>query len=136
MNRESLYNIEKMNNSNSLVLIKYGNFYKTFGNDAILLWNLFDYRIIEGRVSFPISVMGSNVSKLVRMGINVIIINNVTDIKKYDSLTGNNYEKYVNESLDKYDTFIKNEEINKMVVDRVNKDINNYEKIKEFLKTL
>ena len=80
MNKESLYNLVKMNNKEKVVLVKYGNFYKAYENDAILLWGLFGYRVIDGKISFPLSVFGTVVSKLTRLGMNVVVVKNENDI--------------------------------------------------------
>ncbi len=136
MNKESLYKIAKMNNEEKVVLVKYGNFYKAFESDAILLWGLFGYNVINGKISFPLSVFGSVVSKLTRLGMNVVVVNNIDDINYYNTIQKNTYEEYKNETLHKYETSGKINEIMKLVEDKIKTSFINYDKLLEFLNTL
>lgn len=76
MNKESLYKLAKIQNDDKIIIVKNGTFYKSYEDDAILIWSLFGYRIIEGRTSFPISIFPNIINKLTRLGISVIVINN------------------------------------------------------------
>jgi len=136
MNKESLYKILKMQNEEKVVLVKYGNFYKTFDNDAVLLWGLFGYRIIDGKSSFPSQVFGSVVSKLNRLGISVVVAKNENDINYFNSPHSNTYENYKIESIDKYEKDGKLNEIKEVVENKIKTSFINYDKLMEFLNTL
>ncbi len=137
MNKESLYNLVKMNNKEKVVLVKYGNFYKAYENDAILLWGLFGYRVIDGKISFPLSVFGTVVSKLTRLGMNVVVVKNENDINNYRSNSNDNtYENYRLDALNKYETDGKVNEIKLIVEDKIKTSYVNYDKLLEFLNTL
>ena len=136
MNKESLYKIAKMNNKEKIVLVKYGNFYKSFESDAILLWGLFGYRIIDGKASFPLSVFGSVVSKLNRLGISVVVVNNENDTNYYTAMKENTYNEYSTDIMNKYETDGKISEIKSLVEDKIKSSFVNYDKLREFLNTL
>ena len=44
-----------MSSKNKIVLRKIGGFYQTFDEDAYILYELFRYRIINGKCGFPVS---------------------------------------------------------------------------------
>ena len=52
MKNIDLYNLYKEKYSNSLIIIKEGIFYKTFHDDAKIIWYLFEYKYIKDIVSF------------------------------------------------------------------------------------
>lgn len=136
MNKESLYKLAKIQNDDKIVLIKNGTFYKSYENDAILIWSLFGYRVIEGRTSFPISVFGSIISKITRLGMSVVVINTEEDINNYTSTGENTYETNMKEALEKYETDGKVNEIKLLVEDKIKTSFINYDKLIEFINTL
>ena len=136
MNKESLYKISKMNNLEKKVLVKFGNFYKTFDEDAKILWSLFGYRIIEDRISFPLSVFNTVISKLTRLGLSIIVINNENDINNYITTGENTYDKIKEEAYQKYETDGKVNQIKILVEDKIKSSFINYDKLLEFINTL
>lgn len=136
MTKESLYKLAKMKNNEKVVLVKCGTFYKAYENDAILLWALFGYRVIEGKTSFPVTVFGNVVSKLTRLGMSVVVVNSENDINNYTSTGDNTYETYKIEALNKYETDGKVNEIKLIVEDKIKTSFINYDKLMEFLRTL
>lgn len=136
MNKESLYKLAKIQNKEKVVLIKSGNFYKAYESDAILLWGIFGYRVIEGRICFPLSVFGTVVSKLTRLGMSVVAVNSENDISNYMSTGDNTYEEYQKETQNKYETDGKVNEIKLLVEDKIKTSFINYDKLLDFLKTL
>lgn len=136
MNKESLYKLAKISNNEKVVLVKCGTFYKSYESDAILIWGLFGYRVIEGRISFPTSVFGNVVSKLTRLGMSVVVINSETDINNYTSTGENTYETYKQEALTKYETDGKVNEIKLLVEDKIKTSFVNYDKLMEFINNL
>ncbi len=136
MTKESLYKIAKMQNEEKVVLVKCGNFYKTFENDAILLWGLFGYQVKDGRIAFPLTVFANVVSKLTRLGMSVVVANNENDIKYYTSTGENTYKDYKTSAITNYETDGKLNEIKSLVEDKVKTSFVNYDKLMEFLNTL
>ena len=136
MTKESLYKLVKMQNEEKVVLVKSGNFYKTFDNDAILLWGLFGYLVKDGKVCFPLSVFANVVSKLTRLGISVVVANKETDVNYYTSTGINTYKDYKTSAINNYETDGKLNEIKSLVEDKVKTSFVNYDKLLEFLNTL
>lgn len=52
----------KKNHLKSVVFINDGDFYRTFGEDAVIIWSLMDYKFIDGFVGFP----KTSISKLLK----------------------------------------------------------------------
>lgn len=76
----------------SIVLRKSGGFYVVFGDDSIILYYLFKYKIVGDKVGFPIKSIDKVLNKLNECKINYKIIN--TDINVNFRLK-NNYNKYL-----------------------------------------
>ncbi len=136
MNKESLYRISKMSNKDKLVIVKYGNFYKSFDEDAIILHNLFGYKVIDNKASFPLSCFNKVISLLMRNGISVVVIKNEMDIINYDSTSLNMYENVRNESVKKYDFEKLVEELRLLIYSKLEEDTNNYGKLVSFINSL
>lgn len=83
----------------SIVLRKSGGFYVVFGDDSIIFYYLFKYKIVGDRVGFPIKSIDKVLNKLNECKINYKIIN--TDINVNFKLK-NNYNKYLDLGKKKY----------------------------------
>ena len=129
-----LYNKIKLLNTDKIVLIKFGSFYRTYGYDAIILCKIFGYNINNNMVGFPVFNCGRNVNVLNNLGMGVILING-DDIVNYE-IVSNNYDKYLDDAI-KCDLVNKKiENINIKVSQKIRDDINNYYKIDEFLNSI
>ena len=102
-----------------IIMMKYGNFYETLDNDALIMNKLFDYKLTKlsntFKVGFPISSLNSVLDKLNKYSINYIVIdediisefeiNNYSNysfdlnIIKYNLLTIKEITKYLNDNL-------------------------------------
>ena len=136
MNKEALYKIKKMQNNDKVVLVKYGNFYKTYNEDALIIWDVFGYKVKNNLVCFPSNVFSNVVSKLNRLGINVIVINKENDISYYNSTRDNNYNLYKDKSNIEYNKDIKINQVKLLVEEKLENSFINYDKLIEFLNTL
>lgn len=80
-----------------LILFKSGSFYVSFDEDAMILNNIFDYKIIELKnnikVGFPLSLIDKNISIIESKKINYIMIENKNIVKK-EKYKFNNFKKY------------------------------------------
>lgn len=83
----------------SIVLRKSGGFYVVFGDDSIIFYYLFKYKIVGDKVGFPIKSIDKVLNKLNECKINYKIIN--TDINVNFKLK-NNYNKYLDLGKKKY----------------------------------
>ncbi len=102
-----------------IIMMKYGNFYETLDNDALIMNKLFDYKLTKlsntFKVGFPILSLNSVLDKLNKYSINYIVIdediisefeiNNYSNysfdlnIIKYNLLTFKEITKYLNDNL-------------------------------------
>ena len=77
-----------------IIIMKYGNFYETVDNDALIMSSIFNYKINRlsntFKVGFPINALDSVIDKLNDKCINYIIIDG---IKK--EFKNNNYNNYI-----------------------------------------
>ena len=125
------YNAYKEKYKNSLVIIKEGVFYKTFNDDAKILWYLFDYKYVNDTISFGNAPYDKVILKLNKLDISYVIINNDNIVLScirdeeiflsYKMLAKKNYEKMIkiDNLIDKLKLVINNnpnsyEEINNL----------------------
>lgn len=120
---------------NTVILMKYGNFYRCFYNNAIVVGYLFNYRLHNNKVGFPVNIIKSIECRLDEYSIDYLIYNSDHDIK-YIYHEINNYNKYLILGNSKYnlDNYILN--INNKVKDILDNDINKYIDIMRFLDEL
>ena len=92
-----VYSEKKRKYEKYVVLIKVGNFYETYGEDSLLMNNLFDYKIKQiggvNRVGFPLIAYNKVINKLKCFKINYLIIEGAQFIKKKFNL--NNCDNYI-----------------------------------------
>lgn len=134
MSLVELYNKIKLLNTDKIVLIKSGSFYRTYGYDAIILCKIFGYNINNNMVGFPVFNCDRNVNVLNNLGMGVILING-DDIVNYE-IVSNNYDKYLDDAIKCDLVNQKIENINIKVSQKIRDDINNYYKIDEFLNSI
>lgn len=95
---KKLYVKFKHNYYDYILLIKNGNFYICLNQDAFVLSNIFNFKIIESKnflkSGFPISSIDRVLNILTKLSVNYIIIDKeVVEKEKFDS---NNYNEYIN----------------------------------------
>jgi len=130
------FNYLKKEYSDSVVLIKSGNFYITYENDALIMNNIFNYQNINNKVGFPIRSVDKVMNSLNDKNINYVIDNNDdSDILEFTS-NGNEYLRYY-EQAKKYEF---RDSLNKILLDKIKflieSDNDNYEKIRRFIDEL
>ncbi|MBR1413508.1 MAG: hypothetical protein IJ574_02410 [Bacilli bacterium] len=86
-----------MKKANILVIRKVGKFYQVFDDDAVILWYLFGYRIINRRVGFPISAQNKVLTILEEKKIHYQIILNDEEINFKKGI--NHYNNTLNDAL-------------------------------------
>ena len=90
------YNKYKSIYKKYLILMKVGNFYICLNEDAIVLSNIFKFKITESKnfikCGFPISSLIKVINRLNDIKINYLIVDN--DITEKEKYTTNNYDKY------------------------------------------
>lgn len=99
----------KRENINTVVIIKYGNFYRVFNDDTYIIWYFTKYKIHNDRLGFPKEVLGKIKKNLDSISTNYIIYEN-DNFKKYE-FNNNQYNMVLN--LSKMD-YKKEEVLNKL----------------------
>lgn len=80
-----------------IVLRKVGGFYHVFDKDCYILNYLFNYKIVGNRVGFPIGAINKVTNTLEEKKISYEL-----EGKKYDFKRKNNYEKYLEKGIVRY----------------------------------
>lgn len=120
---------------NTVILMKYGNFYRCFYNNAIVVGYIFNYKLHDNKVGFPINIIDNIECKLDKYSIDYLIYNNSKNIRfVYHEI--NNYNKYLVLGNSKYnlDNYIIS--INNKVKDILDNDTNKYIDIMRYLDEL
>jgi len=118
-----------------VILIKSGNFYYTFDDDAYIMKYFFNYQIRENKIGFPISAKAKVKSILNRNNINLI---EVIDDYAYvlETKNTNDYARILKEA--KSSILINNmlNNLMNMIEIKVKAENSNYQLIKEFVDEL
>lgn len=129
------YDALKLENVKKIVLVKSGNFYVTFADDAQILSNLLNYKVIKERLGFPLGSLDKVVRSLTEENFSFIVVENDKVIVDHSS-ENNGYDALLKKV--KKNEFTK--AMNKILLDRIayliESDIDNYEKIKRFIDEL
>jgi len=125
----------KICNPDYLVLIKSGNFYLAIEDDAYMMNLLFDYKIIKGKVGFPLNALERVMGELEKESVNYVIFKEESDIiiKNFDD---NKYYSLIGESKKReYKNSMK-----KLLLERIefliDNSEDNYDKIRRFIDEL
>lgn len=118
------YQIYKCKYPKFVILIKVGNFYEAYGEEAYIMMNLFNYNIRTVndtvRVGFPVISYNKVIDKFNAFKINYIVCENENIIKK--KFNHNNYDKYISNDLSIDDRIIKIYEKLKIIKNNSNID--------------
>ena len=127
-----IYKLYKEKYKDTIILIKEGIFYKSYKEDAKILWYLFEYKYINESLGFSNNSYDKVVNKLIKLNIsfmiidkNDIIINSYKENNIYDLYSKLSEESYLLEEE-------KNKLINKLKKVLEN-NVNSYSEIEEFL---
>ncbi len=118
-----------------VILVKSGNFYYTFEEDAYILKYLFNYQIRENKVGFPITAKAKVKSVLNRNNVNLIeIIDDYAYI-----LESKNSNQYQEKLIEAKNSMLITNKLNNLMSSielKVKKEEANYRLIKEFVDEL
>lgn len=129
------YDYFKEKNPKKIVLVKEGSFYKTYKDDAKLLWNLFNYKWNNNSIAFGVSNAVRIFDKIKSQGLGYITIENDSStviIEGNDTI----YDSYLNISLINYEKYEKTSKLHQMLDMLINQDINVVSKIEEYFNSL
>ena len=129
------YEFYKIEFKNYIILFKCGNFYIAINDDANVMNNIFNHKIVDTgnfiKTGFPISSLYKIECELENKQINYLIIDNKIVCK--NKLKNNNYNNYLKENNNTLN-FSRINRINKLLKDnisnpKINDILNNVEKI-------
>lgn len=127
-----IYKLYKEKYKDTIILIKEGIFYKSYKEDAKILWQLLEYKYINESLGFSNNSYDKVVNKLIKLNISFIIIDK-NDIIINSYKENNIYDLYSKLSEESY---LLEEEKNKLInkLKKVlEKNVNSYSEIEEFL---
>ena len=131
---KDIYNKYKYDFNDYILLIKSGNFYICLKSDAIVVNNIFNYKIIETKnyikTGFPLTSLPKVIDKLLELNVNYILLEK--EIIKKEKFKNNNYSKYLklndysilNNRINKISEIFKNN-INKSIIKEIIEEIEN-----------
>ena len=127
------YESLKKDNKKSIILIKEGVFYKTFGEDAIILWYIMNYRLTNDSLSFSLNVSNKVFEELRKKEIGYITMGDDT-LK----ISGNDevYDLHNKLANYYYDKYKKKEKLTSLLDNLLDKDLENYDKIFNFFESI
>ena len=136
MNLKDFYNDVKLGNEEMIVFVKYGNFYRCFNNDAVIINYLFNYKLSEkNSTGFPIKSIDKVISILRNNNISCIVINDINNVINYICIN-NKYNSFLDLSKKNYTLNEALFSINKEVKELLIKNINNYNIIINFIRNI
>lgn len=117
---------------NTIIFMKYGNFYRCFYNNAIVVGYIFNYKLHDNKVGFPINIINNILCVLDKYSIDYLIYNSIKDIR-YIYHDINYYNTYLELGNSKYnlDNYVLN--INNKVKGILDSDIRKYNDIMRYL---
>ena len=127
------YEYYKKDNNNYIVFVKEGSFYKTYKSDAVIIWNLFNYKWNKESIAFSINYSNKVLDELKKQNIGYLIIEDNEIV-----VDGNEevYDLYKKISLINYDKYNKKCELHKLLDNIINSNINLYDDIKLYFNNI
>ena len=118
---------------NVVEICKSGNFYHTFGNDAIIIHTLLGYRIVKekGGVGFPQGSLNKVINTLEENKISYRVFNKQEIVKEQDFKNVNKYNEILKKGLDKLDLETRFQRIEDKIKTMNNDELNNLLKVIE-----
>lgn len=135
MKSKDIYDMYKEQYNYSIILVKEGIFYKTYSDDALILWYLFEYKYINNCTSFGINSYDKVLDKLRHLDLAFLVCSKDNIIEKTNG-DFDNYKHYKALSNNSYSKNLNREELIGLINKSLNIDFNNYEKIKSFLQNI
>lgn len=126
-----IYNSLKDDYLDAVVLLKSGNFYITYNNDALILNYLLHYKKINDKVGFPLRALPAVEKKLNEKNINYIIADEKENIKP-----NNNYYMYLQKANNNLIIDNMCASLLSKIKNKVAENFDNYNRIKEYIDEL
>lgn len=87
--------------SDFVKLRRQGKFYNAYEEDAYVMHIIMGYKVSNGRVGFPVSVIGKIENMLTEKQVNYLVIDKDKEVSK-GKFSKNNYKKYLELGKKKY----------------------------------
>lgn len=130
-----LYSSLKKQYNNYLLIIKEKNFYKTFFEDAKIMWYIFHYKYSTEKVTFGNNAFDKVVNRLKDLNINFVIVSKVEELLCYKN-SESSYLSYVELAQQ----FYKRDEREKLLINKLKVILKNnpncYDEIDKFLNSI
>jgi len=117
---------------NYVVLVRFGNFYKCFDDDALIVGYLLDYKVKDNIVAFPLNSLGKVILTLKNNNVSAVVVKEQDNIMNVEVME-NNYKKVLEDAKEEEILAGKMKDLGHRMKILLKKDINNYEKIKKYL---
>ena len=133
MKAQEKYDYYKKQYSNQIIFVKEGSFYKTYRDDAKIIWDLFKYKWNKDSISFGISPSNKLFDTLREKNIGYLIVN-----EEIVNVNGNLevYDLYRKLSIINYDMYIKKEKLHNLLDKVLEKNIEYSDDILKYLVSL
>ena len=95
-------------------MIKVGNFYHIYDEDAIIMFYLFKYKLIDNKGGFPIRSLEKVINKLIKNGINYYV--DEDNFKRFDN---NSYLELLDKSKLYYELNLEIEDIYNYLISNI-----------------
>lgn len=117
---------------NHIIFIKEGSFYKTYKDDAIIMWHFFDYKWNGDSISFGASPYSKVLDRLNQLEISYVVVlnNDETQVINNDC---ENYDLYLKLAVKRYKKFKDKSELQELFNLVLENNPGRYSEIKEFL---
>lgn len=136
MRLKEFYSNVKDNNEEVVVFIRYGNFYRCYYNDAYIVSYLFNYKLSDKKsTGFPICNIDKVLSTLKNNNISCIVINGINNVINYICIN-NKYNSFLDLSKKNYTLNEALFSINKEAKELLIENINNYNIIINFIRSI
>lgn len=118
--------------SSNIILIRNGIFYKTYFDDAKIIWYLFNYKLVNDSVSFGTTPYDKVLAKLNKLDIGYVVIDNDKEVLQVNRDT-QIFESYKVLAIKAYEKCAKRESLINKFMNVINKREDALDDIEKFL---
>jgi len=129
------YDYYKKNYPNHIIFVKEGTFYKTFRDDAIIVWHFFDYKWNGDAISFGASPYSKVLDKLNQLEISYVVVSN-NDEKQVVNNDAENFDLYLRLATKRFEKYKEKKELSDLFNLVLSKMPESYDDVKLFLTKL
>ena len=127
MKQIKMWECLKLNHKDFVVFMKYGNFYKVYGDDIYLIWKITGYKVIDDHhIGFPLSSLTKILSRLNVLHISYLIYNRENEYTMVEEVD-NQYSILLASSKKEYDQKVRIERLVHHVREKIEGDLDQLE---------